>query len=250
MPEQSPTQEPISELDYLFFHKIASFYHALTISATDPVAVPSDLAQEQEIDDSRIGAFSHQFYDTLDDEAEGLRIMQARIRFVGADIQRHNRLHQKMLYQVGILEEAINTNNRDVVARGVESLLGGVSALSLLVANHKGRAFDLHKRGDPSADFLHYPTCVSGHYFYLKEAPYLLECAFNPLQTPSGTAEEVSALKQMLPDFLIGNYPTTSIRLSDTEDLGEGVFDTSYRGRLALNVELLRRAGLDLPSNA
>lgn len=241
MPEQ------ISETDYVFLHKLSSLYHALTSAATDPVGVPSDLSIENLVGEK--GIYSSQFYDTTEEEGRGTRVMAARITNSAKDIRNHLEMHKRMLSLVNTIEESLNVNNRQRVRKAVNYLCGELNEYDLLVSRHKDKAFDVHRLNDPKFDFLSWPRCPKGHYFILQGYNVIAECSFNDPCNSAGLQTELDILRTRSTDFLIGKGVTSGVRLSDSIDTGEGISDTSYRGRLALNVELLKRAGFDLEAN-
>ena len=80
-----------------------------------------------------------------------------------------------------------------------------------------------------------------GHIFYVSGASYVRKNSFNPEQSYDGVEREISELTELLRDFQTRSDKIFGFRLTDLHDTGEG-FDSSLRGMLELNVELIRRA--------
>jgi len=148
-------------------------------------------------------------------------------------------LHEKILKGFYDIDEGLNTRNRERVADAAQYLTTDVLQYGALVSAHKAWAVAISGR----VDFLDYPTCVPGHYFILPHCSEVRVKSFNSEQTLEGVGEGFTAIVKLSNDFRIGSAELPDIKISEDKDTGEGIFDTSLRGRLELNKELLRRAG-------
>ncbi len=216
--------------DFNFLAKLSSLYTALTSSACDPVAVPSGLELVE-----RVSVFSRVFYDCADDEDAALETMRERFGVAGEDIRSHFKMHSQARDRFYDIDEAINRNNRTDVVAATTSLIEAVGGYSSLVSQHVARLGD--------SAFMYYPTCVPGHYFVVPGYRKIVEKSFNPEQSLDGISEELSLLGDLVRGFEAMRGKILAVRLSEGEDSGEGISDTSLRGRLELTKELLKRAG-------
>lgn len=229
------TQSSLTEQDFDLFFRLSSAYHALTLSASDPVAMVSDLVQGAgRIRNLIHPAFARQFYDTMDDEEAAIAEMRRRI-VSGYDISRHLKIHDGIKESFYSIEEALNANNRGRIHGATLSLTNGIQEYTNLVAAHA------QKLG--SEAFLSYPVCVPGHYFMVEGTSDIRENIFNPEGTRSGIMDEIDGIRSSLISFSHGTESLFGFKLTDLEDHGEGIFDTSLRGRIELTRELLRRVG-------
>lgn len=64
-----------------------------------------------------------------------------------------------------------------------------------------------------------------------------------------GIAKELNDMREFIPRFSIKDTPLQGIKLGNIGDSGEGISDTSLRGRLELTRELLARVGYLVPSS-
>ncbi len=214
------------DLDVEFFFRLSCLYDAMTLSATAPVVVPTDLNEP----------FSHIFYDCSENENKALETMRERIKLASNDIANHFNLHQRALERFYDIEDGINHRNRKEIVFASYSLVSNVSSYSYLVKVHKERL------GNKA--FLEYPYCVRGHYFHVKGLNFILEKSFNVEQSFKSAKKALLTLSELTRDFRIGDGRIMQIKISENKDMGEGFADNSFRGRLELNKELLRRVGL------
>ncbi len=222
--------EKVTEKDFELFYRLNSMYNALTISTTSPVVIPSGISPP-----GKISAFSHVFYDAAENEDKALEIMRKRIKLNSGDIAKHLDLHKLMLKLFYDIEESANTSNRNSVSDAVSKLCTCVRDYTRLVAVH------LHRPKEEA--FLSYPTCIPGHYFVVPSFSIIRELSFNPNQNIHGVIREITDLEELLIDFEIQAEKISIVKVSDALDTGEGISDTSLRGRLELTIELLKRAG-------
>jgi hypothetical protein len=216
--------------DFNLLAKLSALYTAMTSSACDPVAVPSGL---EPVD--KISAFSRIFYDCADDEDGALELMRERFRQAGSDIRIHYGLHAQARDRFYDADEAINRYDRSGVVLAARSLIDVVREYAGLVSQHVARLGD--------SAFMYYPTCVPGHYFVVSGYRKIVEKSFNPEQSLDRISEELSLLGDLVRGFEAKRGKILAVRLSEGEDSGEGISDTSLRGRLELTEELLKRAG-------
>ncbi len=220
-----------SKEDFEFFVRLASLQRALTLSVVDPVAV----FEYSPLTKDRIWV-ARMFYDCYPDEGEARAIMGERIKIGSDDIAEHLRFHEKMKYQFYSIQEDANVNNRKRLGETVDSLCNEVVTFNAFLAEHS----KLDERS-----FLFYPSCSPipftiplieggrGHFAMLK---------FNPDKTSEGVIAEIDDLRELISDFSIRQERIPEVRIGDY-DTGEGISDSSYRGRYELTRELLRRAG-------
>ncbi|MDO8460744.1 MAG: hypothetical protein Q7S74_06555 [Nanoarchaeota archaeon] len=222
-------------IDFKFFYKLSSLYEALTLSACDPVVVPSGIGSKG------LHVFSHMFYDCMEDEEEGFRIMEDRKRIAQEDIVNHFSFHEYAVKAFYSIDELANVNNREGVvniARELAIQLEQYSGFTGIITEHKTR---LEKKA-----FLNYPVCFRGHYFQVPWYTNLAEKSFNPTISESGVITEAIKTRYLGNQFLTVQGPIPKITISEGKDSGEGLIDTSLRGRLELTKELLRRAGFKI----
>ena len=62
-------------IDNALFHNVVSAYHAVVLSASSPVVVPSDINISSDL---IFPPFSHIYYDCTEDEKRGIEIMKER----------------------------------------------------------------------------------------------------------------------------------------------------------------------------
>jgi len=221
--------------DYEFFHKLASTNNALTLSVSDPIVITEYIPFQNQLIGRDI------FYDCYEDEdeekAEG--IMRRRLETAREDIDAHIRLHKRMLDIFYSIDESMNARNRGKVAGLATNLCDELINYSGLVEKHIARLGGLA--------FLNYPYAQGGRFFTSARMgneggrSILAYLSFNSNKTKDGLAEEVQNLREIAPEFNIRSDPIQRIQLGD-HDTGEGTMDTSYRGRLELTKELLKRA--------
>lgn len=140
----------IDEIDFEMFWRLSSLYHAVTLSATSPVVLPTSGSK-------MISSFSHAFYDTFDNEGKAIREIWGRIKSGSNEIRDHYLLHSKMRDGFYSVEESTNTNNRNRLVNDVVDLYNGLIDYVKIV--------NYHQENLRENSFLFYPTCVRGHYF-------------------------------------------------------------------------------------
>lgn len=211
------------ELEVLW--RLSSAQEACIHSVCNPVAVPSGINSE---------IFASVFYDCTEPGEVGLGIMRERMKFKG-DIQKHLEIHEKILKNFYSLDEALNTNNRMGILETGELVYKNLEEYRKLVKNHT----DILQR----RAFLSYPTCMPGHYFIPPRGGRLFrELSFNPNKNYEGLFDEIVEGLVALDDFPENGESFGDFKLS-RGDCGEGIMDSSLRGRLELTKELLKRVG-------
>lgn len=219
--------------DYEFFHKLASINNALTLSVSDSVVITEYVPILDQM--GELGMF----YDCWENETEAESFMRRRFETASDDITAHVEAHERMLDIFYSIDDAMNARNRGKVASLATNLCKELTGYSGLVERHIARLREL--------TFLNYPYAQSGRFFthaLLRDenGKSIFNCfSFNPNKTKVGLAEEVQNLREIAPEFNIRSDPIQRIQLGD-HDTGEGIMDTSYRGRLELTKELLKRA--------
>ena len=214
------------------FWKLSSVYHALTNSVCSPVIVPSELYEGE----GRTHAFSHVFWDCAEDEDDAKGLMVARLGRGREDIDIIIKTHESLSDEFYNIFESLNTNNRTLVIRAVANIGQLLKDYGELVKKHNTRL------GENS--FLEYPTCIEGHMFLLRGYRKARECFFNNEQDYNGLQIEIETMNNVLRLLASSDeeLPRENLlRLMNTEDTGEGIMDTSLRGRIELTKELLKR---------
>jgi len=213
--------------------KLSSAYEACTLSAHDPVSVSSDI-------NASIGrhTFSHVFYDYTDPGKNGIGIMNQRIREGSSDIQTHLRIHDTLLNNFYSIDEGLKTNNRVKI----------VEAGTLVFENLKnyGRLVGEHSKRFGERAFLYYPTCLPGHIFFPPGTGVIRGKVFNLEQDAEGLEREIKRGLTLLANFPPCGKELEEIRMYEGHDSGNGILDTSLRGRLELTKLLLERAGFQI----
>ena len=207
--------------------KLSSAYEACTFSVCSPVSIPTD----------DMSPFSHIFYDCTDPEKEGIEIMNQRIKEGKDDILSHLRIHDTLLKNFYSLDEALKTENRARIVEESKHVFENLENYGNLVGKHSER---FQERA-----FLHYPTCLSGHYFVDFYTRRVKQKVFNPQQNQFGFRVEITWGKEALANFPLSSSleKLKEIRMYEGHDSGEGTFETSFRVRLELTRLLLERAG-------
>lgn len=214
------------------FWKLASAYQAAIHSSCSPVVVPSDLYSGS----GKAHAFSHMFWDCTLDENEGRQMMIERIRRAQEDIDRHLAIHQSLSQEFYNVNESVNNRSRPLLIRAVNNLKKLFSEYASLVLEHE------RKLGENS--FLEYPTCLEdypGHWFLMEGYDRARRCSFNPEQNYRGLEREIASLDNAARFLVVSGEELPRKSPVEMGDSGEGIMDTSLRGRLELTIELLRR---------
>ena len=213
--------------------RLSSVYEACTLSACDPVSVPTDtkgLAGKH--------TFSHMFYDCTDPEERGIETMDQRIREGGDDIQAHLRIHDDLLGNFYSVDEALKTDDRAGLVKAGGLVFENLGEYGKLVEGHSNR---LGERA-----FLQYPTCLPGHFFAPRGTGVIMGKVFNPEQDLGGLTTELAEGTLALENFPLQGNGFGEIRMYEGYDSGEGAFETSFRGRLELTKFLLERADFQI----
>ncbi|HKZ34233.1 MAG TPA: hypothetical protein VJ142_03315 [Candidatus Nanoarchaeia archaeon] len=215
--------------------KLSSAYEACTLSACDPISVPSDIKL-------LAGRYflSHMFYDCTDPEARGIEMMNQRIREGSEDIRAHFRIHEDLLDNFYSVDDALREGDREGIVKAGRLVFENLEIYGRLVGEHSER---LGERA-----FFHYPTCLPGHIFAPKGAGIIREKVFNPQQDAEGLREEIKN-GIALAHFTLPLGPDEALRelsMYTGSDSGDGIFQTSFRGRLELTKVLLERAGFQV----
>ncbi|HLC31781.1 MAG TPA: hypothetical protein VJK51_03870 [Candidatus Nanoarchaeia archaeon] len=213
------------EVEDLF--RLSSLYDALCTSATAPVVVPSLFYQE------RITPISHIFYDCADDENDAKKIMSHRISIppLKECIRGHLTIHNQIEIQFSTLDEALNTNNKNTFNHALNSICQHVTAYGVVVG-----ALSRIARED---SFLFYPTSISGNYFTLDR--YIRQKQWNPHQSLQGCFNELAHIEKMRNKF--ANTKLEGIELYERNPEEPSLTGTTLASKLALTIELLKRAG-------
>ena len=224
----------LSDKDFALFHKLSSAYHAVSVSATDPVVLKTGLEKEVE------EIFGGIFYDCFENENVAINTMRSRINACSQEIASHYAHHKNMLEVFYTIEEYANTNNRDGVFRGAADLCRTLLSYSQIVRLHHQKLKRSH-----ISPFLSYPACPKGHYFHVQGRKAILQNSFNPTRSLEGLMEEIDGIISLLLLELIieSRHQLRGFKLTDLQDTGEGITDSSLRGRLELTKELLLRVG-------
>lgn len=217
--------EIVSKTDFKFLWKLSSLYEALTHSAVDPIV----------LNKSEIKDFGGIYYDACDDQTKAIKIMKNRILSGKLDIMCHQKFHELFLNSFYDIDESINTNKRTKVAN-IASLLcvNVITYLEFVEQNHLRLGNDY---------FLYYPSCPPGDYFQIPNLSNRIipQLEFNPSKTKKGGRIDLTKINMIISDFKLGKDKIPSVRVASQEDTGEGIMDSSLRGRIELNNELLRR---------
>lgn len=230
--------ETPSEIDLNFLIKLSSLYEALTHSAIDPVTIN----HTESFGESHITL--KMFYDSYRNAevkdleiAEG--IMRKRIFSARNDIQEHHNYHSEFLRLFYDIDEKINTNNRNKVAEiAIELSDKTKEYICKIVDEHISRLGEEY--------FLSYPSCNKESSFHIPNTNKVANLIFNQKETYFGAKKELNEIIRLSQDFSISNKKIPINKIATQNDLGEGIIDTSLRGRHELNIELLRRMGFSL----
>jgi hypothetical protein len=159
--------------------RLSSAYEACTLSACDPVSVPTDI---KALPGKHV--FSHMFYDCTDPEERGVEIMNQRLREGGDDIQAHLKIHDALLSNFYSVDEALKEEDRRRVVEAGRNIFENIEAYGKLVEGHSVR---LGERA-----FLSYPVCLPGHFFAPRGTGVIMEKVFNPDQDLGGLTKEIA----------------------------------------------------------
>jgi len=226
----------ISESDFDFLRRLSSLYDALTYSATDPVVI---------IDVAEVGKFRipiGMFYDVYgdgynDDLAIAEEIMRRRIATASDDIKKHHKYHKNFVRLFYDVDEALNVKRMNQFASKTRELCD-------LVGEYVKDIVIPHKESLKDDSFLGYPSCFAGYAFNISRL--LGHLVFNNDQTFEGVEEDLLFIDGYINSFNINKYPSLDIKIATQHDSGEGLMDSSLRGRHELNKELLKRIGFGL----
>jgi len=224
----------VSDVDFELFFRLSSLYEALAISATDPVVLKAGLGDC--LEDA-----PGMFYDCYGDTEGANTIMGRRIEIASEDIRQHYKAHKSFLENFYSIDESINTGNRGRATDATLSLCDNVLNYLPIMRAHELRFLE--------DSFLHAPMCPPGHYFQIPDSGRLEipQLDFNyPAQTDYVAGVYLNIIKKLAPVFRINPDNMPYVRVATQPDSGEGIIDTSLRGRLELNKELLRRVDFEL----
>lgn len=219
--------ERVTKTDFKFLWGLSSLYEALTHSAVDSVVLYKP----------EMGELGGIYYDAYDNQTKAIEIMKNRILFGKNDIMNNQKFHESFLNKFYDIDEFINTNNRtkvgdvaDLLCNDVNDYLNFVYQHHLILGNNY---------------FLHYPSCPPGHYFQIPNSGIRIipKLEFNPKKTKKGGEIYLAKIKRVIPDFKLGKNKIPLMKVATQEDTGEGIMDSSLRGRIELNNELIRRVG-------
>ncbi|MDP2924741.1 MAG: hypothetical protein Q8N99_00045 [Nanoarchaeota archaeon] len=218
--------EELNESDVEVLWRLSGIYEALTHSAVSPVVI-CEYPEE--------AVLGGKYYDAWDDKEKALEIMKRRIELASEDIREHHSYHGLFLEHLISIDASIGNNDRQAIGNSANELCETVSVYMDFVEEHRKRLVD--------NAFLYYPNCPCGHYFHIQS--YSMEpreLFFNPAASKFFGNIHLRKIKRLLHDFIIRqeNLPLGAKVASQT-DSGEGIMDTSLRGRIALNQELLKR---------
>lgn len=224
----------VSPTDFKFLWRLSSLYEALTISAVDPVVLLKGIGNEPG------GMFYDCYEDTCEDTKKAIAVMEQRVARASDDIRQHYQAHQLFLRCFYDIDELMNTQNRKRVGEVTNDLCAHVSDYLSLVEQHELRLEE--------DSFLYPPTCFPGHYFQIPNSGIRIipQLKFNPARTGFQGEIYLGKIKNLVPDFSKGKGRLPPIKVATQEDSGEGILDTSLRGRIELNKELLIRIGSQL----
>lgn len=250
--------EEANKIDLNFLNKLSSLYEALTRSAVDPVVIdyifetenPNLFVMDPNITDyvtnfpiSKKICMS-MFYDAYDQDApEDLetaeKIMKDRISASKEEIILHHKYHAEFLKLFYDIDENINTNNRINVANISIDLANEVKDyLHKVVKKHNSRF--------KNEAFLSYPSCYRRYGFFIEKSNKIGDLIFNKNSNHFGAEKDLNRIIELSGPFLLINKKIPINKVATQEDLGEGIIDTSLRGRHELNIELMKRIGFEL----
>ena len=225
----------VSETDFDFLRRLSSLYQALCISATNPIVI--DVG---EMEDKVVGMFYDAYGDgDIEDLKIAEEIMRKRIEIAGYDIKKHHKYHSEFLKSFYSVDEYINTNNRMDVAETSRDLCG-------IVKDYVLNLIDPHTERFGEDAFLHYPFCEDRFSFYIPGTKVVGDLVFNLNATSSGAENYLRRIIRRSKDFELLEEKIPIDKIATSEDMGEGIMDTSLRGRHELNKELLKRIGFDV----
>lgn len=207
------------------------FYHALAISVTDPVVVPSGIS---------LAPFTKMYFDCTDPPEEGRRVMRCRAARAGTLIDAFLNQHEAMNNHLASIEESANARQtlrvKDQTARFLRQYREHVA---LIAAFHQ-------KPPIPEDLFLEYPTLNSDVPGFQRSGltkRHIWQLRFNPQCNREGTLAEASALEALL-DHIGPGEPVQfgELNTTGTPYSGSSWLDSSYRGRIEFTQKMLLRA--------
>jgi hypothetical protein len=225
-------ENELKDEEFVMFHKLASIYDALVLSAVDPVVV-EDINEE----DGEIQKSPKMYYDCTEDEEFGLNIMRNRIVSARNDITKHYQKHKRAAEIFYNLQETMNVRNKEKFIENCTELNDTLKGLAELIKAHQTKLEE--------NSFLNYPYTISGRYFHIIQGNRMCELCFNSQTNYLGMEIESKIFLEHIEDF---KNVFTQMPCADflPKDSGEGLIDSSLRARLELNKQLLEGAGLEL----
>lgn len=225
--------EDLHDDDYLFLNKLVSVHHAISLSVTSPVVIPSKYFNNIESICDRINPFSHVLYNS-ENEDENLEIMQRRIENNGECIKQHILSHEQM-------RKYFNRINLDVLRGNRKKLFKDVGLLTIELFGY-GELVESHNDCFKDESFLHYPTCLEGHFFYTPGSRLIEKCIFNSVQTHESFIEDVESLNILAEKITFDENYFPELEISELKE-GGSMIEPSLLRKLNLTKELLNRAG-------
>ncbi len=216
----------ISDTDYDLLFRLSSVYHAVTLSVTAPVVLPSEHKGSEEI-----SVFSHQYYDTFENERYALETMKKRIRLGFHDIGNHLSLHEEMCKCFFTIDESLNSNKRDNFLTATNFLIAHLKNYGQIITTHRDRMRD--------ESFLFYPACLPGHYFYCGGHACVPENEFNSEQNARGFYKDLIGTTRSIALSSSSHDPLRGIILASQQNSET----TSLAGRIETTKEMLKGVG-------
>lgn len=224
-------KQQVNNEDFRFLARLAGMQKALISSCVSPVVIWKP-------EEGGRGDCSHaEYYDCIDDEATGLRVMKGRIEAARGDILKHVEFHKAALEAFVDMDGAILANGRDEFVAACSQVCEKTREYTTLVRNHR--------TGCAGRAFLVQPSCSGGHYFHIWQGGNpIRELKFNPEHSELGVGVGLRAIEERLTNFRIRPDKLPYITMPFAADDGAGFYDGNFRQVLSTTLLLLERAGM------
>ena len=132
-----------------------------------------------------------------------------------------------------IIQEEIKLEDRSRIVDNVRTIQNIIREYGDLVKQHREKF--------PETFFLSYPSCPGGHYFHIKGSSLVGGNSFNSTEDYKGLQQAVSDMEYNIESFCISSSAVPQVELLRPEDFLEGFYGISYKHRIELTRELLKR---------
>jgi|GEM_PF-3824466 len=222
--EKPDKAHPSEELHAMF----QAHYDALRISVCDPISVPTG---------SDNWRFAKIFYDMAEESEDAKWQIQTRIKKHSDTIKTFIQQHDTLLSYIDNIEEAANTKSIQRVIDNSKAYLDTFKAHIEFINKYKDEC-------SAQDDFFDYPSTIMD----TRTKNHILTVALNPKRNYKGAVESTEQLEQKI-NALTNEISFSAINQVDTpyqakDELTNGGFDSSYRGRIEFVKHMLEKEGL------